>query len=112
MEESVRQGYGNRAAHRVPLPEAPYPKIAQRFAMSRLLRAAPMVALLLSTLTSASAAGPYDDLLKYIPPQANTLVLVNVKAAYDSPLAKSQKWSANAYQRYKSGIGFLPPDAS
>jgi len=70
-----------------------------------------MVALLLSTLPAASAAGPYDDLLKYIPPQANTLVLVNVKAAYDSPLAKAEKWSANTYQRYKSGIGFLPPDA-
>jgi hypothetical protein len=79
--------------------------------MSRLVFAALILAVVWR-LPAASAAGPYDDLLKYVPPQTNTLLLVNVKAAFDSPLAKREKWSANAYQRYKSGLGFLPPDAS
>ena len=62
-------------------------------------------------LAPAAAAGPYDDLLPYVPTHCNTLVLLNVKGAYDSPLAKSEKWSDNTYQRYKSGMGFVPPDA-
>jgi hypothetical protein len=57
------------------------------------------------------SAGPYDDLLKSVPPDANTLVLVNVKAAYASPLAKSEKWSEDYFKRYRAGIGFVPPDA-
>lgn len=59
----------------------------------------------------ATAAGPYDDLLPYVTPHCNTLVLLNVAAAYDSPLAKAEKWSDNTYQRYKAGMGFVPPDA-
>jgi len=62
-------------------------------------------------LAPAAAAGPYDELLPYVTPHCNTLVLLNVKAAYDSPLAKSEKWSDNIYQRYKAGMGFIPPDA-
>lgn len=62
-------------------------------------------------LAPAPAAGPYDDLMPYVTPHCNTLVLLNVKAAYDSPMAKTEKWSDNTYQRYKSGMGFVPPDA-
>src|SRR6266566_3785493 len=72
----------------------------------------PAFLLLLASAPAASAAGPYDDLLKYVPPPTNTLVLVNVNAAYASPLAQSEKWADNFYQRYKSGIGFVPPDGS
>ena len=59
---------------------------------------------------TSPAAGPYDDLLPYVPPHCNTLVLLNIKSAYDSPLAKSEKWSESIYQRYKAGMGFVPPD--
>jgi hypothetical protein len=59
----------------------------------------------------ARAAGPFDNLLTAVPPQTNTLVLVNVKAAYASPLAKAEKWADSYYQKYKSGTGFVPPDA-
>ncbi len=57
------------------------------------------------------AAGPYDDLLKSVPPNANTLLLINVKSAYASPLAKSENWSSDQFKRYQSGIGFVPPEA-
>jgi hypothetical protein len=70
-----------------------------------------LVAAALTTATlPASAAGPFDDVLPFIPPDSNTLVLLNVKAAFDSPVAKKENWSDNVYQRYKAGIGFVPPD--
>jgi hypothetical protein len=74
------------------------------------LMCAPLFACLFAV--PSLAAGPYENLLKYVPPQSNTLFLVNVKAAYDSPLARAEKWSENTYQRYKSGLSFVPPDAS
>ena len=67
--------------------------------------------LLVLISTSRLSAGPYDDLLRLVPPNTNTLVLVNVKAAYATPLAKSEKWVDNYFHRYRAGIGFVPPDA-
>ena len=57
------------------------------------------------------AANPYDGLLRAVPPGTNTLVLVNVKAAFASPLARSEKWSDDYFRRYRAGIGFVPSDA-
>ena len=59
----------------------------------------------------AEAASPYDPLVQALPPYVNTLMLINVKAAYSSPLAKREHWAEEYYQRYKSGTGFVPPDA-
>ena len=72
-----------------------------------------LVSVLLVVLapTARAAAGPYDDLLKLVPPNTNTLALVNVKAVYASPLAKSEKWAADYNTRYRAGIGFVPWDA-
>lgn len=69
------------------------------------------VLLLALVPAAARAAGPYDDLLKLVPPGANTLALVNVKAAYASPLAKAEKWAEDGNKRYRAGIGFVPADA-
>lgn len=77
--------------------------------MSRLAPAA-LLALAL-TPPLATAAGPYDDLLPALPPQPNCLVLVDVQAAFASPLAVAEKWGADSAARYRSGVGFLPPDA-
>jgi hypothetical protein len=72
-----------------------------------------LVSTLSLVLVSAArlSAGPYDDMLKAVPPNTNTLVLVNVKAAYASPLGKSEKWADSYFHRYRAGIGFVPPDA-
>lgn len=59
----------------------------------------------------SQAAGPFDDLLPAAPPQANTLVLVDVRAALNSPLAKAEDWSGDVTKRYKSGVGVVPPGA-
>jgi hypothetical protein len=68
------------------------------------------LAALLAAARCGSAAGPFDELLRYVPPETNTLVLVDVQTAYAAPLAKAEKWAAEYYSRYKSGVGFLPPD--
>jgi hypothetical protein len=60
---------------------------------------------------SARAAGPYDDLLKYTPPTANTVVLIDVKGALASPLAKAEKWREKGQPENRGGLGFVPSDA-
>jgi hypothetical protein len=66
---------------------------------------------LLLACAARLTAGPYDDLLKSVPPDTNTLVLVNVKGAYASPLARAEKWSESYFHRYRTGVGFVPPEA-
>lgn len=65
----------------------------------------------LAAVAAPAAAGPYDELLKSVPPNTNTIALVNVKAALASPLSKGEKWSDEHWKRYQSGIGFVPPEA-
>ncbi len=75
-------------------------------------RSAPVVwCLLLALAAPASAAGPYDGLLKYTPTSTNTLLLVDAKGAYASPLAKSEKWSEKGQPGNRGGLGFVPSDA-
>lgn len=74
-------------------------------------RAAPCCFLVLLLASPARAAGPYDDLLKYAPASANALLLVDVKGAYASPLAKREKWGAATDPDARGGLGFAPADA-
>lgn len=75
-----------------------------------MIRSVPVVLAALAVLPSASTAGVYDNLLTNVPPDSNTLVLVNVQKAYSSPIARSEKWADDYYRKYKSGTGFVPPD--
>ncbi|AWM41659.1 hypothetical protein GobsT_72600 [Gemmata obscuriglobus] len=59
----------------------------------------------------AAGAGPYDDLLKHSSANTNALVLIDVKAAAASPLAKRDKWAEKVQQSGHGGLGFFPPDA-
>lgn len=59
--------------------------------------------------TSAVADGRYDRLLPYVPPDANVLVLVDVKGVYDSPVGRREKWAEEYKDRYRSGVGLIPP---
>ncbi|MCE9561045.1 MAG: hypothetical protein K8U57_03215, partial [Planctomycetes bacterium] len=57
------------------------------------------------------AAGPYDDLLKHTSPNTNTLVLIDVKSAFSSTLAKAEKWVEKTKTDNSNALGFIPPDA-
>jgi hypothetical protein len=70
-----------------------------------------LVALWANPTTPASAATPFDEILKLVPPEANTLVLVNVHAAHASPLAQTEKWADDLRNKYRSGVGTVPADA-
>jgi hypothetical protein len=77
--------------------------------MPRSVPAACLLALALGV--QARAAGPYDDLLRYAPPDTNVIALVDVKAALNSPLAKKENWTEKARAGGRGALGFIPPDA-
>jgi hypothetical protein len=47
----------------------------------------------LVAVAQSPAAGPYDDLLKWIPDKANTLLLMDVYELHKSPLGKREDWA-------------------
>lgn len=57
-------------------------------------------------------AGKFDRYLPYVSPESNVLVLIDVKAAYDSPIGKKEKWAEEYKDRYQSGVGFVAPYSS
>jgi hypothetical protein len=59
----------------------------------------------------AIAANPYDDLLKQPSPSTNVLVLIDLKQAYASPLAKKENWVENIRQSGHGGLGFFPVES-
>src|SRR5580765_4375189 len=76
-----------------------------------MLRIALTVVLVFTAARFAPAAGPYDDLLKHTTPYTNSLVLIDVKAAFASPLAKAEKWAEQTRSNSHGGLGFVPSDA-
>jgi hypothetical protein len=56
-------------------------------------------------------AGPFDELLKTVPPSANTLVLVDVAGLTGSPVGQKSGWAVKVNERYRDGSGVLPPGA-
>ena len=74
-------------------------------------RCIPAVCCLLLALSApARAAGPFDDLLKYAPADTNAMALIDVKAAFASPLAKKENWAEKAQAGGRGGLGFLGSD--
>ncbi|VTT96930.1 Uncharacterized protein OS=Rhodopirellula maiorica SM1 GN=RMSM_03289 PE=4 SV=1 [Gemmataceae bacterium] len=69
------------------------------------------VVVLALTRAGTAAAGPYDDLLKHTSQNTNTLVLIDVKGAFASPLAKAEKWAEKGKAGDRAGLGFVPADA-
>ena len=76
--------------------------------MNRLASAA---GLALALAGSAAAAGPFDDLLEHTSANTNSLVLIDVKGAFASPLAKAERWAEKTKTGGHGGLGFVPPDA-
>lgn len=61
--------------------------------------------------TRAIAAGPYDDLLKFTSRDTNSLVLVDVRGAFSSPLARAENWAEKSRTSGHGALGFVPPSA-
>jgi hypothetical protein len=71
-----------------------------RIALAALLLCAPV-----------ALAGPYDDLLKNAPTNTNAVVLIDVKKAFASGVAKKAKWEDGEQASGYGGLGFVPPGA-
>jgi hypothetical protein len=76
--------------------------------MSRLTAAA---LLAVACASPVAAANPYDELLKHSTANTNALVLIDVKGATSSALAKRENWAEKAQQSGYGGLGFFPADA-
>lgn len=61
---------------------------------------------------TASAAGPFDELLRSASPSTNTIMLIDVKGALSSPLAKKEQWAEKGQGGNRGGLGFVPADAA
>src|SRR3954471_22484475 len=47
----------------------------------------------------------FGELLKRIPEQSNTLMLVNVDGLFDSPMGRRENWRQKALERRQGGLG-------
>src|SRR5829696_2560600 len=53
----------------------------------------------------------FGELLKRIPEQSNTLMLVNVDGLFDSPMGRRENWRQKALENHRGGLG-LAADVS
>ena len=60
------------------------------------------------TLFSQAAHAQLEQLATRVPSTANSLVIINAKAAYTSPLAKEKKWGESNLQASRDGMIALP----
>jgi hypothetical protein len=61
-------------------------------------------------LLAGTAFGQFADLLKYVPDDANAILLVNVDAIHRSPLGRKENWTKQHQQDYLAGIATIPPN--
>src|SRR5439155_624086 len=66
--------------------------------------------LCLLAVTQSPAAGPYDDLLKWIPDKANTLLLMDIYELHKSPLGKQENWAKKHTRTSLGTFGSVSPN--
>jgi len=76
-----------------------------------MLRSTLAAGLFVFAFASSVQAGPYDDLLKHTSQNTNTLVLIDVKGAFATTLAKAENWADKSKGGDRGGLGFVPSDA-
>ena len=54
----------------------------------------------------------FDEMVKHVPSNANSLCLVNAEKVFNSAFAKSGGWQEQRGKRFESGLTFLPPKAT
>jgi hypothetical protein len=67
--------------------------------------------LLLATAAASASAGEFADLSRYLPQDANAVVVVNAATMYDSPLGKQENWRQRFADASQSTPLMLPPSA-
>ena len=65
--------------------------------------------LCLLAVSQSPGQGPYDDLLKWIPENANTLLLMNIQELHKSPLGKQEDWAKKHTRTSLGSVGSISP---
>jgi len=76
-----------------------------------MVRLALMLSLAAGTMLTVhdnAVCAQLDQLAMRVPSSANALVVINVKAAYSSPLARAQGWNSAGWQAHQDGMDTLP----
>jgi hypothetical protein len=72
----------------------------------------PGVVLLVLTASSQAQDQRFQELVNLLPRSANTVVLLNMEKAKQSPLGVREGWSANIEKAFQSGMIRVPPQAT
>ena len=76
--------------------------------ISRLLGMASFVAVL-AVFAIPTVTAQFQKTSKWVPDEANTLVMVRVKQVMGSDIASKEKWSSDRTKAFQSGANFIPP---
>jgi hypothetical protein len=69
----------------------------------------PLLVLLAIAQSPAAEPGSYDDLLQWIPEQANTLLLMDIYELHKSPLGKQEEWAKKHTRTSLGGMSSMNP---
>lgn len=53
----------------------------------------------------------FADMVKRVPGSANALIMVDAKALFNSPIARSEGWEGSREKQFAAGLTSLPPHA-
>lgn len=70
-----------------------------------------VVLCLVCGLDQRAWGGPYEGQIRLAPESTNLMVLVNVQALHNTPLAKSEEWTQKIKDAYLAGHALVPPTA-
>ncbi len=59
---------------------------------------------------ASTAQAQFDDLAKWVPDSANSIVLVQAKNIFDSQIAEKENWKSERAKAFKAGAGIIPPN--
>ena len=71
-----------------------------------------VVPVVLGALVVRPVWSQFDEMIKHVPGQANSLFLVNVEKVFASAIAKSGGWQEQRGKRFESGLTCIPPKAT
>ncbi len=62
--------------------------------------------------TKIYADGPFENLARHVPSTTNTLFVMNVEKAFNTPLARQKDWALRQESAFESGLMIIPPKAT
>ena len=78
---------------------------------SRLVQIVMIIFLIAISSKIGQAQGRFDDLLRRLPASTNALMVIDVKAVHNSPLATKEGWKAQHQSTYVKQPIILPPES-